>query len=258
MSLLSYPGSKRKFIHILEKHIPKGSRTIVSPFFGSGSFEFHLANQGYKVVACDIYPELVNFWHNVRCSPNELADEVEKLMPITKNSGTQLLRQLRNGEIKSSILEAASFYVINRVSYNGTTRNTMLRNINTFNNTYHKYTNMIRRFEWPKKLSLTLCDYKELLIKHPKAFVFADPPYMLTHNNLYGIKSGQWHSGFNHKELFMAMERRPKALITYNGHPELKKMYNAKFTEHQLQDRMNSFHDRKYKTSQGHVFFVTR
>ena len=56
-SPLRYPGGKTRACKILDKVVCdhfdiKKIKTVVSPFFGGGSFEFHLQNK-YNLINCD-------------------------------------------------------------------------------------------------------------------------------------------------------------------------------------------------------------
>ena len=47
-SLLRYPGGKTRAIKYLDPFVPNGTKELCSPFFGGGSFEFHLISKGIK------------------------------------------------------------------------------------------------------------------------------------------------------------------------------------------------------------------
>ena len=53
-SPLRYPGGKTRAVKILKKyvntHFP-GRKVILSPFFGGGSFEIAMKEEGYKIFA---------------------------------------------------------------------------------------------------------------------------------------------------------------------------------------------------------------
>ena len=65
ISPLRYAGGKSKAIGLILDNLPKLKRkTIVSPFFGGGSFELCVSqNLGIKVIGYDIFNMLVNFWN---------------------------------------------------------------------------------------------------------------------------------------------------------------------------------------------------
>jgi len=61
--LFRYYGSKGYLAETLERAIPGGCTTLVSPFVGSGVFEYRYAakHPGVRVVCFDIDPDVVNF-----------------------------------------------------------------------------------------------------------------------------------------------------------------------------------------------------
>jgi site-specific DNA-adenine methylase len=252
MSLLTYPGSKRRYINELETYIPAGTKTVLAPFFGGGSFEFHLAHKGYRVIACDVFPELINFWKQVRLHPNEVANEVESVLPLTKSVGMQIVKLLRDGKITNKITQAASFFIMNKCSFNGITNGIYLKSMNKFNVNYRKQLAKMRHFVWPPTLSLYQCNYSTLLSKYPTEFVYADPPYKLEHNNLYGIRAGQYHKDFDHEHFYNIMKKRKHWIITYNAHPIILEMYR-KYTIKYIQDTTTTFATRKHQHTQGHI-----
>ena len=66
-SPLRYPGGKTRACKVLdsilrEHFTPSSFDTVVSPFFGGGSFEFYLGNTfNYKILANDKFTPLYNF-----------------------------------------------------------------------------------------------------------------------------------------------------------------------------------------------------
>lgn len=229
MSLLVYPGSKRKHIRELLPLIPPGTKTIVSPFFGGGSFEFYLARHGYKVVAGDSFTDLVNFWKCVKNHPKELADTIIQFVPMSEAKFHELLEWLRDRQAtkKKTLVDAAIFYVLNRCSFGGKNGSVSREHLNGFNKNHAKLIRAVEEFEWPKNLSLQHCDYRQLLNKYPHTFAFCDPPYLLKVDNLYGLR-GEQHKAFNHEEFARRMmARKSQWMITYNEHPQIMDWFKS-------------------------------
>jgi len=83
-SPLRYPGGKTRACKILDEIICQqfdisGFDRIISPFFGGGSFEFHMQNK-YKlrIIANDKFAPLANFWRTCKTNQGELVAELEK------------------------------------------------------------------------------------------------------------------------------------------------------------------------------------
>ena len=82
VSPLRYPGGKTRacaIIHdvVLHNFDITDFDTVVSPFFGGGSFEFYLQNRyGFKLVVNDKFRPLYNFWNQVKVNKNILCEEL--------------------------------------------------------------------------------------------------------------------------------------------------------------------------------------
>ena len=85
ISPLRYPGGKTRACKIIDnillEHFDITSfDTIVSPFFGGGSFEFYLQNKyGFKLIVNDKFIPLYNFWKQVKINKSILCDELRKI-----------------------------------------------------------------------------------------------------------------------------------------------------------------------------------
>lgn len=250
MSLLIYPGSKRKHIADLMEYMPSSKELIVSPFFGGGSFEFHLAELGYPVIACDAFESLVNFWTHIRLHPGKVADVVLTCVPMTKQRFREIRRKLVQLKAHKTVQHAAMFFILNRCSYSGKHDSFSQSKIDAFNTSYKSLTLKVRNFKWPENLLLFHTDYRNILNQHPKAFVYADPPYFLRVNRMYGF-NGEHHKDFDHYEFAEEMkQRRSKWIITYNPHETILNLYKG-FRIHDLQE--STGFKQIHKEFQGHI-----
>lgn len=86
-SPLRYPGGKTRACNklgsiLLEHFDVKSFEQLVSPFFGGGSFEFHVQNKyGLSIVANDKFAPLYNFWHTCKAAT---VDKKNLCVEITK------------------------------------------------------------------------------------------------------------------------------------------------------------------------------
>ena len=94
-SPLRYPGGKtracKKLDAILTTHYDVSKiKTIVSPFFGGGSFEFYLQNKyGYNIIANDKFKPLFSFWKACKDHKEALCTDLRQNMQITKEDFTR-------------------------------------------------------------------------------------------------------------------------------------------------------------------------
>ena len=90
ISPLRYPGGKTRACKIINNILLQyfdinNFDTIISPFFGGGSFEFYLQNNyGLKLIVNDKFTPLYNFWKQIKINKQILCDELRKITIITK------------------------------------------------------------------------------------------------------------------------------------------------------------------------------
>lgn len=219
-SPLRYPGGKTRAIPYLREHLPKVT-SIVSPFFGGGSFELDCISRGIKVKGYDNFAPLVNFWDMALLNPKHLADKVEqRLMPMSK----PLFYQCRD-EVVSDWASAANFYALNRCSFSG------LGYLGGYSKTAaetrftKKNLDRLRNFKAPG-LTVRHADFTKTLMKHPKEFLFCDPPYYTT-EKLYGKTA---NNQFPHKLLAHALMARPSGvgfMLCYNDCDTIRELYKG-------------------------------
>ena len=138
-SPLRYPGGKtracKKLDEILNQNFTeemnnksnKSFDTVVSPFFGGGSFEFHLQNKyNLNIIANDKFTPLYNFW-NI-CKNNDNNTGKNQLCKSLYNdiatgiSKEQFLEYRKNVLTETDKLkQAEQYFIINRCSFSGAT-----------------------------------------------------------------------------------------------------------------------------------------
>jgi DNA adenine methylase len=229
-SPLRYPGGKTRACKIIDDIIIQHFDmtcfdTIVSPFFGGGSFEFYLQNKyGLKLVVNDKFTPLYNFWKQVQSNKTILCEELRKIKSVSKEQFANYrntIMDLNNDMLQQSI----QYFIINRCSFNGSTLSggfsqeasnkrftpssinkieaLDLTNIEFYNNDFYDFINN----------STT-----------SKTFIFLDPPYYLEKSKLYG-NNGDLHEGFNHELLFDILNTKKNWIITYNNCEYIRNLY---------------------------------
>ena len=122
VSPLRYPGGKTRACKIIDNVISQHfdiSRfdTIISPFFGGGSFEFYLQNKyDLKLIVNDKFTPLYNFWNQVKSNKTVLCEELKKIKSVSKEQFTayrSTIMSLSNNVLKQSI----QYFIINRCSF---------------------------------------------------------------------------------------------------------------------------------------------
>lgn len=221
-SPLRYPGGKTRAVKILTEYLHKDTKTLLSPFFGGGSFEL---STGLDVKANDLFTPLYTFWSVTKSNPVELEQRVRAMMPVDKETFTRLRRSIR--EIKDPVDVAAAYYVINRCSFSGATfcggfskeastgrlNESSLKTLRSLNLGHIEFSN------------LDCCDFLETHPETPGTFVYADPPYYIS-TYIYG-KDGDMHESFDHAKFANAIKKRKDWLVSYNDCEYVRELYKG-------------------------------
>ncbi|MFT3703715.1 MAG: DNA adenine methylase [Agriterribacter sp.] len=218
-SLLRYPGGKTRAVEFISQFFPENLHALVSPFLGGGSIELAAASRGITVYGYDVFNPLVEFWQCLLKNPYDLADEVERYFPLSKESFYTL--QQTQTTFKTKLQRAAVYYVLNRSSFSGSTLS------GGMSPEHPRFTKTaierIRNFHNPN-IIVKKADFKSSLEDHPSLFAYLDPPYLIK-NSLYG-KKGNTHKDFDHEGLAVLLQKRQKWILSYNDCDEIRKMYS--------------------------------
>jgi DNA adenine methylase len=273
ISPLRYPGGKTRACKIIDDILNENFNieefdTIISPFFGGGSFEFYMQNQyGLKIIANDKFKPLYNFWKSCKSNNVEICDELyKKINTIDKEIFNELrkniidyapprriiidllsapcaLNKISNAE--NDVKQAIMYFIINRCSFSGATLSggfSMEASKKRFTkSSIDKIKNLnLNNFEISNK------DFEEFLLsncfKESKSIIFLDPPYYLNTPKLYG-NNGDMHENFDHDRLYKCiLNISPKTnwIMTYNNCQYIKDLYkNFKIIESNWSYGMN-------------------
>lgn len=233
VSPLRYPGGKTRACKIIENVILQhfditSFDTIISPFFGGGSFEFYMQNKyGVMLKVNDKFTPLYNFWKQVKINKAILCEELREIKAVSKEQFIAYRKTIM--DLQANILQQATqYFVINRCSFSGSTlsggfseeasskRFTQssinriealdLTNIEIYNEDFYDFVNTYTPIE--------------------KALLFLDPPYYLeSKSKLYG-NNGDLHEGFNHNLLFELLTTKKNWVLTYNNCEYIRNLYN--------------------------------
>jgi hypothetical protein len=91
--------------------------TIMSPFFGGGSFEFYLQNKyGLKLIVNDKFTPLYNFWKQVKVNKTILCEELRKIKSVSKEQFTSYRDTIM--DLNDDVLQqSVQYFIINRCSF---------------------------------------------------------------------------------------------------------------------------------------------
>ena len=237
ISPLRYPGGKTRACKIIEdvilEHFDMSHfDTVVSPFFGGGSFEFYLQNKyAVKLIVNDKFTPLYNFWKQVKLNKTILCEELRKIKSVSKEQFAAYRNRimgLNNDVLQQSI----QYFIINRCSFSGSTlsggfseeasnkrftpssidriESLDFTHIEIYNKDFHDFIN-----------SLTTINANT----DNKILLFLDPPYYLeSKSKLYG-NNGDMHETFDHKLLFDVLNTKKNWVVTYNNCEYIRNLY---------------------------------
>ena len=231
-SPLRYPGGKTRACRILDiilkEHFDISEfDNLVSPFFGGGSFEFHIQNNyQLNIIANDKFTPLYNFWSICKSDNESLCKELsKKLNLIDKEEFTSLREKIM--EEHDKLDQSIMYFIINRCSFSGAT----LSGGFSLESATKRFTkSSIDRI---KKLDLTTydihnLDYEEFMNNNQdkKNLTFLDPPYYLEKaSRLYG-NNGDMHDTFDHHKLYKCLSTKKNWFMTYNNCEYIKSLYS--------------------------------
>lgn len=229
-SPLRYAGGKTRACKILDNILNKyfdidATDKIISPFFGGGSFEFHIQNN-YKlnIIANDKFTPLYHFWYSCKNHKDDMCDElIKRLDTITKEDFYDLRENImrETDKLKQSIM----YFIINRCSFNAATLSGGFSLFNSKKRFTETSIGRIKNLELSKFdiYNLDFEDFMNMNI-YEKSIIFLDPPYYLKNSNLYG-KDGDMHRNFNHNKLYECLLIKKNWILTYNNCDYIKELY---------------------------------
>lgn len=224
-SPLRYPGGKGRAVkHLVPMIKAKGVKEMVAPFFGGGNIEIACALKGVRVHGYDLFRPVVTFWQSLLKDQKGLVDMVETFYPMEhKAIFKSLQRELRDG-IDDPLMEAAVYYVVNRCSFSGTTLSGGYSQQAAEGRFNKASIDRLKNFKCPN-LTVRWGSFEETLEVHSKdVFIYADPPYLINSQNLYGMH-GDLHKDFNHVALHRMLSERNNWMLSYNNCEEVREMY---------------------------------
>ena len=231
-SPLRYPGGKTRACKILneiltERYDMEQFDTVISPFFGGGSFEFYLQSKyNLHIQANDKFRPLYCFWNTCKTKKDDLVEILDNYIDYVDKT---LFAQLREKILAETddLQQSIMYFIINRCSFSGAT---MSGGFSLEASKKRFTTSSIERI---RQLDLTFMDisnldFEEFISNHKendKAFMFLDPPYFLDKGSkLYGT-NGDMHEHFDHDRLYDCLSDKTNWFMTYNNCDYVKNLY---------------------------------
>jgi DNA adenine methylase len=231
VSPLRFPGGKTRACKIIDEIINEyfditNFDTLLSPFFGGGSFEFYFQNKyNHKLLVNDKFIPLYHFWKQIKIDKNKLCEELRKIPIVSKELFMDYRKCIMN--LNEDILQQAiQYFIINRCSFSGATLSGGFSKEASIKRYTQSSINKIELLNFTN-IEIYNYDFTEFINKYSndKTLLFLDPPYYLEKNSkLYGNK-GDMHETFNHQELFDLVKTKNNWIITYNNCDFIRNLY---------------------------------
>ena len=233
ISPLRYPGGKTRACkiidHVILQHFDINCfDTIISPFFGGGSFEFHLQNKyGLKLIVNDKFTPLYNFWRQVKLNKTILCEELRKIKSVSKEH-FMAYRNTIMGLQDNILQQSIQYFIINRCSFSGSTLSGGFSEESSSKRFTPSSINKIEALDF-SNIEIYNHDFYDFIninnLINDKTLLFLDPPYYLENKSkLYG-NNGDMHEGFDHKLLFDLLNTKKNWIVTYNNCHHIRDMY---------------------------------
>jgi len=248
LTALRWPGGKSKVVKkLLAPKFPEFDGDFYEPFVGGGSVALFIAQMysDKKIHINDLNDKLVTFWQFMQATPEELVKSLHSIRdafnPEDISKGKELLKRMTEALYEgdgNALKVAASFYVLNKISFSGMTEHGSLSK-DAYRKTFN-HGNIDRILEVSSHMNNFMIynqHFNDFMVKPEDSdFTFLDPPYMIDSSNLYG-KNGEMHKGFNHEEFLNSVKNLyGKWMITYNDNEWIRESYkdynieNAEYT----------------------------
>jgi DNA adenine methylase len=238
ISPLRYPGGKTRACKVIENVIKDhfditSYNTIISPFFGGGSFEFYMQNKyGLMLKVNDKFTPLYNFWKQVKTDKRALFEGLREIEAVSKEQFAEYRKTIMG--LDANILQQAiQYFIINRCSFSGSTLSGGF-SLEASNKRFTQ--SSIDRIDALDFTNIDIYneDFYDFIMNNASdasdagdaSLLFLDPPYYLENksNKLYG-NNGDLHSRFNHLELFDLLKTRADWVLTYNNCEYIRDLY---------------------------------
>jgi DNA adenine methylase len=258
-SPLRYPGGKAKALDRILEQFPESFTDFREPFVGGGSV-FVAVRQEFPdatVWINDLNADLVAFWTTARDHLPALVRELRRVKD-SATDGRKLYESLRFSAPLLDFERAVRFFVMNRITFSGTTDSGGYSGAAFQSRFTHSSLDRLERLEPVMRgVKITNLDYREVLnAEGERAFVFLDPPYFsATKSKLYG-KQGDLHTGFDHAAFaFELQSLSHQWLVTYDDSPTIREHFHfASLQTWELQYGMNNF--RQANAAKGSELFL--
>jgi DNA adenine methylase len=230
---LKWPGGKRWLIADHANLLPLTFNTYIEPFLGSGTVFFYL--RPAAAILGDINEDLIVTYQGIQ----ENWVRVERILKRHKQKhGNNYYYKVRSSNPTSVVSRAARLIYLNRTCFNGIYRVNLDGKFNVPKGTRDSIlfeTDNFSTISCALSQAQIIASDFEPLVNRAKAndFVFADPPYTVTHNVNGFIKYNEKLFSWNDQirlanSLMQARDRGAQIVATNANHQSVRNLYEAR------------------------------
>ena len=242
---LKWAGGKRWFVKKHLNFLPENFNTYIEPFIGSGAIFFKLQPQ--HAVINDVNSNLMNVYKTIKLNPTAIVD---RLTQHHAHHSKEYYYSIINHIFKDPIDQAAQFIYLNRTCFNGIYRVNLKGEFNvpigTKTQVLLENDNFLQISECLSKAQILNQDFETVIeLAQEGDFIFADPPYTVSHNNNGFIKYNEnlfsWDDQIRlYESLKRAHRRKVKILCTNANHKSIHELYKEKYFLKNVVSRFSS------------------
>lgn len=232
-SPLRYPGGKTRAckkldIILTENFNIEKFESIVSPFFGGGSFEFYVQNKyNINIIANDKFTPLHSFWMTCKFNNGILCERLnDKINTIDKSQFNDMRGKIMDEHDMQN--QGFMYFIINRCSFSGATLSGGFSQESSKKRFTKSSIDNIRKLNL-EKFDIYNLDFEDFININigERNLIFLDPPYYLEKaSKLYG-KNGDMHEMFDHMKLYLCISGKKNWIMTYNNCDYIKSLYKG-------------------------------
>ena len=230
LPFLKWPGGKRWLITKYSSYFQLNFRLYIEPFLGGGAAFFYVNPQ--KAILSDINNELITLYKVMRDNPKKLA---QAMKTHQAKHNHEYFYYIRDTQPDNQIDIASRLLYLNRTCYNGMFRVNKAGRFNvpigTKNNCISDIDLFSEYSDRLKSAEINSSDFAEVIRRSGKGdFIFADPPYTISHNQNSFIKYNEKLFSWEDQkrllnELILARTRGSVIIATNANYSKLRSMY---------------------------------
>ena len=232
---LKWAGGKRWLVRNYSRFLPEFYNNYLEPFLGSGAMYFHVNPE--NAILNDLNKDLIATYQGIKDYPKEV---IEILKQHQENHSKSYYYEIRSKKFETLPDKTARFIYLNKTCFNGLYRVNLNGEFNvpigTKSNVCDGTDDYIALSKILKSAELYSIDFENIIdMAGEDDFVFADPPYTVTHNNNGFVKYNEKLFSWQDQErlaasLKRAVMRGAKILSTNAFHDSVKDLYGSEFT----------------------------